>query len=246
MKVFFNNSKGDKICGILEDLNKDKIVIIVHGYSSNKDRVTSTKMAEKLNKRNISTLRIDLYGCGESDGEFEDGTVSEYVDDLNQAINFVKDKGFKDILLFGSSCGGITCLGSALSHPEIVKMALKAPVSDYYNQKIRKKGEDGIKKWRENGSVLYKVKNDKEFRTKYQFFEDSKKWIMYDKVHKIKFPVLILHGDADETVLVEDSKKLVDNLENGQLIIVEGANHQLEVDGSREESYDKFVDWLCS
>jgi len=74
-KLFFKNSKGNKLCGILSSVNKDRIIILCHGFSSNKDTQTFP-ILEKIFNKNISTFRFDFYGHGESEGKFEDITVS--------------------------------------------------------------------------------------------------------------------------------------------------------------------------
>ncbi len=113
-KIFFENSHGLKICGILEEPNnkRDKIVIVVHGYSSNKNRSSAREIAEELIKRNVNSFRIDLYGCGESEGEFENQTITSSVDDISSAIKLMKKRGYKKIDLFGSSAGGLSGFSS--------------------------------------------------------------------------------------------------------------------------------------
>lgn len=71
-KIFFKNSKKQKICGILDEPNSesDEIVIIIHGFSSTKDS-GAKYVAEELSKRNINSIRIDLDNRGESEPRFE-------------------------------------------------------------------------------------------------------------------------------------------------------------------------------
>lgn len=70
-KVNFNNSKGNKLCGILTNPTEDKnkpIIILCHGFSSSKDSSTYTSLAESFTKHDISTFRFDFFGHGESEG----------------------------------------------------------------------------------------------------------------------------------------------------------------------------------
>ena len=134
-KITFQNSKGDNIVGILSNLSENvdvPIIVLCHGFSSGKDSPTYVDLEEQLNSKGVATFRFDFYGHGESDGEFEDITISEAVDDALKAIEFVKGKGFSKVGLFGSSFGGITTLMVASQVDDLLVLGLKAPVSDYY------------------------------------------------------------------------------------------------------------------
>ncbi len=94
-KIFFSNSKGDKLCGVFSNpVNDDSvpIVILCHGFTTSKDSLTNRRLEEVLNKQNVATLRIDLFAHGESEGRFEEITVSEAVDDIINAIKYVQEK----------------------------------------------------------------------------------------------------------------------------------------------------------
>ncbi len=94
-KIYFLNSKGDKLCGILSNPRTNKngpIMILCHGIPSSKDNFTSTHLEKLLNEKNIATLRFDLFGNGESEGNFEEITISECIDDIMQAIRYIKGK----------------------------------------------------------------------------------------------------------------------------------------------------------
>ena len=244
-KLFFKNSKGQKICGILleANLNKEKVVILVHGYSSNKNSNSSKQISEELEKRKISSFRIDLDGCGESEGDFAEQTISSAADDISHAIKLMKNKGYKEISLFGSSMGGIAVMVTALNYPEIRRIGLKAPVSDYPSLKLSRDGKEGIDKWKQDGFNYFKSREG-NLRVNYSFFEDSKKHVMYEQVKKIKSPVLIIHGNVDKSVPVEYSEKVVTRFQNGKLIVLKDADHGLAINEDRSLANKLFADWF--
>jgi pimeloyl-ACP methyl ester carboxylesterase len=47
----------------------------------------------------------------------------------------------------------------------------------------------------------------------------------YEELSKINIPVLVIHGDADRLIPVENGKMLADKIENSELYIVPGAGH---------------------
>src|SRR3989338_745125 len=133
-KIFFQDSNGNNLCGILSNptSNKNKpVIILIHGFNSGKDSSTNTTLLERLNKINISSFRIDLFAHGESDGSFENLTQSEAVDDVLQAIKFLKGLGYEKIGLEGSSFGGLASIMAASQSFDICILALKCPVSSY-------------------------------------------------------------------------------------------------------------------
>ena len=244
-KVFFENSKGQKLCGILEEVNSDKkaIVIIVHGYGSCKNGKTSLDIAKELTARGINAFRIDLDGCGESEGNFAEQTVTSMADDIVSSIKYIESLGYKGIDLLGASGGAISSMVAVLEYPHVRKLALKSPVSDYVEQRIMNWGEEKMKEWKEKGFLILK-KSRGDMRANYSFHEDAHKHIMYDKVKEIKCPTLIIHGNMDSMVSLEQSKKVINGFPNAQLIILKGANHDLSIDGDRSLSNKIFADWL--
>ena len=102
-KIFFKNSKGQRLCGIIEEPNesKNEIVIFVHGFSSSKDSLNVKDVTDELSMRKINSFRIDLDGCGESEGDFAEQTITSTVDDVLNAIRLMEERGYQKISLYG-------------------------------------------------------------------------------------------------------------------------------------------------
>ncbi len=226
-KVYFANSKGDKLCGILSMVSDETrpVIIIAHGHHSTKDRKSYTTIQDILNKKNISTFRFDFYGHGESEGKFENATVSEAVDDILQAIAFLKSRGFKKIGLIGSSYGGLASIMAASKSNDLYVLALKSPVSNYEERERAVKPKEELDDWKRKGYTKYKEDNE-EIKLNYIFFEDFKNNNGYKAAPKIKAQTLIVHGDNDKSVPIEQSIKTAKLIPNGELKIVKGADHR--------------------
>jgi pimeloyl-ACP methyl ester carboxylesterase len=61
-----------------------------------------------------------------------------------------------------------------------------------------------------------------------KFIIDSAKLDIYGETEKYDKPVLILHGDADQLVPLEYSKRYNSVLRNSKLIVVKGAGHSFD------------------
>ena len=229
-KIFFENSKGIKLCGVLSNPTEDKqrpIIILCHGFCTSKKSTTCIRLEEILNESEFSSFRIDLFGHGESEGKFENITISEAVDDILSTINFLKQKCYTKIGLQGSSFGGLASILVASKSNDLFVLTLKCPVSDYYQLLIDKYSSEDIKKWKEDGFTTYETIDKKQkLKLNYSFYEDAMKIDCYEAAKKIKIPTLIVHGDQDESVKVEQSKKTVQTIPNCKLEIIEGADHR--------------------
>lgn len=64
-KLYFQNSKGNKLCGILSNSTGNTslpVIILVHGFSSNKNTTNFVKLKDILDQKNIATFRFDVFG----------------------------------------------------------------------------------------------------------------------------------------------------------------------------------------
>ena len=242
-KVYFKNSKGLNLCGILSNPTPSKekpIMILCHGFSTNKNSRTYVRLQEILNKHQISTFRFDFFGHGESEGNFEDITISEAVDDILNAIKFLKNQGYTKIGLVGSSFGGIASLMAASKTNDLFVLALKSPVSNYEEREYATKSKEELEEWKNKGYRYYISGDGRRLKLNYTFFEDFKNNNGYKAAQKIKIPTLIVHGDKDESVPIEQSKKIASLIKNCRLEIIEGADHRY----SKPEDFKKMLDLI--
>ncbi|MDD3223759.1 MAG: hypothetical protein PHX70_03460 [Clostridium sp.] len=90
--------KRDQIIlkGILEkpkNISKCPIVILMHGFTSNKGMDNNSILyilAHKLLDRNIASVRFDFNGLGESSGNLMDMTVENEIEDGKAILEYVK------------------------------------------------------------------------------------------------------------------------------------------------------------
>ncbi len=243
-KVFFNGEIG-RICGVLHKVDdSSKIVIVVHGFSSNKE-TGAVDISRELNKVGVNALRIDLDNQGESELDFETGAcIPNYVKQVEAAISYCKGLGYKEISLIGGSYGGLVVFAVALSHPEIKRMVLRVPVVDHKEHVIWKYGEEKLEEFKENGVVLYFNKNNEKFDVTFDFIEKSYPYSMYDRAGEVRIPTLIIQGDEDEAVEPDAARRAVKFFSNGKLYVVKGAGHNLGVGGDFSEGLKVLVDFF--
>lgn len=210
-------------------------MILCHGFTTSKDSYTYVRLEEILNGKGISTFRFDFFAHGESEGEFEDITISEAVDDILNAIKFMKESGYSKIGLVGSSFGGIASVIVASKTDYLFILALESPVSDDLGKLVAQESRQEIETWKERGFIYYTSSNGRKLKLNYSFFEDDEKVNGYEAAKKIKIPTFIVHGDNDESVPIEQSKKIVGLIDNSRLEVIKGADHRYSKPGDFEK-----------
>jgi dipeptidyl aminopeptidase/acylaminoacyl peptidase len=242
--VEFQNSKGNKLVGILNKTdNKDWILIMAHGFSSNKNTKNFVKLSQMLSLKSVSTFRFDFWGHGESGGKFEDITISEAVDDILNAIKFIKGLGYKKIGLLGSSFGGISSIMASSKTTDLSFLTLKSPVSDYWELEKGRYTKEELEDWKNKGVREYED-DGKFMKLNYSFVEDFDNNNAYEVAKDIKIPTLIVHGDSDDDVPYSQSQKLVSILPNAQLITIMGANHRYTEADHAEQMLNAFYGFI--
>ena len=239
-EIFFENENGLRLCGVLSNPTNDSaapIVVLCHGFVTDKGGLTFVALEKALNDENISTFRFDFFGHGESAGKFEDITITREKLDIFATIKFLKSSGFSKIALVGSSSGGGAAIMAAAEIPDLFALVLKAPAVDHLELEIAERGREGIARWKKDGSVIYERSNGEKFKLNYSFFEDLKNNIGFDVADKIAAPTLIVHGDADRDVPILQSIEAQKLIPDCRLEVFPGADHKF----TKSEDFEMMI-----
>lgn len=235
------DSKSGKVAFTHNKAGADSVVILGHGYLSSRNSRTNQKLVELLNKEGISTIAFDMYGHGESEGDIERLTVSRVVDNVVAVYDFAKSEGYNKIGLSGASFTGIVSLIAATKR-DFTVLALKCPVFDSKKLWDDRHGQEGVKRWKEQGYV-------KPFEKKWYFeaYEDALQYDMEELAAGISIPTLVVHGDKDVTVDISHAKDIIRCISGEKkLVIIEGADHFFRNERHFSMMVDESVQWLVS
>ena len=94
-----------------DGISHPPVVLNLHGFGGSLSgyKYAHTHLARVLEAKGIACLRFDFYGCGESDGEFEEMTFTGLLEDTQDVYEWLKEQDFVDtdkIILSGQSMGG--------------------------------------------------------------------------------------------------------------------------------------------
>jgi len=230
-KLKFNNSRGITLAGILYTSKKDRVIIMCHGYTSDKYMEGRTEtLASKLLYSGFDCFSFDFSGCGES--EDDSISITKEVEDLQSAVNFVKSLGYNKIAFYGHSLGALICLLAYT--PDIVTMVLSAALTDTIIQELKAEySVEKINELRSKGQI--KLEISKGFRKflliDKQMLIDMEEINQENILSNVKCSVLIIHGDTgpDEPILLSKTQKGMKFFPNkASLEVIKGADHSFK------------------
>ncbi|WP_330286115.1 alpha/beta hydrolase [Streptomyces sp. NBC_00576] len=202
-------------------------VVFVHGFTSNRIELPNfVAMSRLLEAHGIASVRFDLSGHGESDGDFFDVTITGEIAETRAVLQTVRTFDFVDperIGLVGMSMGGVVAGIVAAEEPGIVALCLWSPaaVAPFEIGSGYLKGRRLAPEIAEKGYV-----DTDGHRMSPALVEDIAGLDVYGRSSGYAGPVHILHGDKDDIGPIEYVRRYLDHYDgDAHLEIVEGADH---------------------
>ena len=238
-KVSFKNSVGLTLVGILQvPQNPRKMaVVIAHGFTGHKDANFIPELASHLQSQDFMVLRFDFSGNGESEGKFEEGTWTQFADDLHSAINFLRNIHHGPVAVIGFSMGGAVSIITYSKYKNFDKLVLIAPAIKPASDRFLKMAWASIK---EKGYVEFEDIKGRKWRLNKDYFEDRERYNLLELSKEIDIPVLIIIGDKDDTVSIDAAREFYrQRPEDRKFVVIKGENHVFH---NRAESLIRYID----
>lgn len=217
------------------------VLIFCHGFKGFKSWGFFDWFAREACKQGVAVVKFNFAWNGTTQANpneitdfeaFGNNNYSKELDDLNRVITWLETCEYaprmdlKQLALCGHSRGGSICLLQA-SGDKRVKSVITWAAPIEFDSFFRK---ETIEQWQKTGKVDVKNSRTGEVYPLYkQFYDDyqahknnldiEKACIILDK------PLLIIHGDADESVLVEHAERMYELVPHSIFIRVMGGTH---------------------
>lgn len=241
--------KGKHEKDILADLffteNKLKkdVVIFCHGYKGYKDWGAWDQVAEKFARNNFFFVKMNFShngGTPEQPIDFPDleafgnNNFIKELDDLKTVMDWLSSQEIAPgemnsvkLSLIGHSRGGGIVLLKASEDPRVQQVATWAGVSDFGSRFPVGKA---LEEWKKNGvAYVHNGRTKQEMPHYFQFFtsfkENEARLNIENAVSRLNIPYLIVHGDQDETVPIEEARNLNSWGKGSKLEIIKEGNH---------------------
>ncbi len=221
------SSNGREIFGVLHLPNKKNApcVVMCHGYGGNKlgnDRRTFVKAARYFAKNGLAAFRFDFFGCGDSEGDFKDQTITTQIRNLTNAITFLQNSNSVDrkkIGVMGWSRGSAICILAASKDARIRCVVSWAGEDDFRNtwankyiREVKKRGQ--IYFWWWNTMITKRL------------LLDEKKYNIIKSARKLRIPFLVVHGTRDENITLVQGETLYKAAKMPKkILIIKNADH---------------------
>ncbi len=245
IKVSTINGFNEKLVGIetIPSVKKSKYptAILVHGFGSNKEETNGgfNEFAKNLSAEGFLVYRFDFSGCGESDGDYSETSLSKLKSDLSKILEFVQSQSKVDnsrIGILGQSFGTATAI---TLEPKVKCIVLMSSIvnSKEILAELFGKGynPDGISTRIKPNGVITKIKP--------QFWKDFENHNLLESIKNIHCPILFIHGSKDYRVPVANMESYFQNANDPkEKAIIDGGDHGLRP--YRNKMYKIVVDWF--
>ena len=217
------------------------LVIFLHGFTSCKEKPHNIASCAAMREAGCATLRVDLYGHGESGGEFRRHTLYKWIANTLAVIDYAKGLDFvTDIFLSGHSQGGLTAALAAGMEPDHVKgLILRAPAFM-------------IPECARNGNMLGRCFDPLHIPDTVEVIEGltldgnyirvAQTIHVEDAIGRFPGPVLLIHGDEDDVVPLQSVVEAARRYRQCRLEVIPGETHHF--DRHPERMKELIRDWL--
>jgi pimeloyl-ACP methyl ester carboxylesterase len=217
--------------------NRGPTILFLPGYMSDMQGGKAQAIEAWAIRNGRAMVRFDYAGCGESEGKFEDQTLTSWRDDVMLIIELVV-RG--PVVLVGSSMGGWLMLMAAMALPSDVKgligIAAAPDFTDWgYTQaeKMMLLQDGRLEQPSPYGAPVITT------RALWQSGEANR---LLNRTIPVDCPVRLLHGQRDADVPWHHSPHLAERLRSDdvQVTLVKDGDHRL----SRDQDIALILDTL--
>jgi len=237
-------SRGEHLVGLLKKPEKptERLVIISHSFKGDKDyQPIMHFFSEEMHKREYATLRFDFYGSGESGGfkHFPEATVSSEVEDLENVMQFARNKGYNKLHLVGLSLGATVSVMAYDDH--IDSMVLWSPAFNL------KRMHERYRKAFQGKNFIYRERNFTSERIKFgrAMWEEMADIDLKGNLSLISCPVMVAYGFDDREERIMEIEEYFNFFNNQSLLVgIEGGDHDFLVPEAMRELIKKSADFI--
>lgn len=241
--LMFIQDDGIRLSAILEkpeNAEECPLVIVLHGFTSSKDRPHTIRAAAAMREAGFATLRMDLYGHGESSGEFRHHTLYKWISNTMSAIEWAREEGYTELYLSGHSQGGLVAtLAGGMEADRISGLILRAPAF-MIPQCCREGSLLGTQI--DPNRIPDSIHVIKGLELDGNYVRVAQTVHVEEAAERFGNPVLILHGDEDDTVPLSVSQEMERHFKNCELAVMAGETHHFDRHPEQMETIIR--DWM--
>ncbi|MED4885197.1 alpha/beta hydrolase family protein [Bacillus smithii] len=227
------------------------LVVICHGFIGSRVGVNRLfyKAAQELAEDRYVVIRFDYAGCGESDGDYGQTGLDDFIDQTNHVIDFGLQLNGVDadqLVLLGHSLGGAVASWIAANDSRVKKLILWAPVGQPYKDIVAIVGEKEVEKLKQKTFIDYMG-----YQLTSRFFRSLSLYHPLKEASRFQGDVIILHGTNDEDISAEYCLRydsIFQTREKGtcEKRLIAGANHTFSSCVDQRDLFSETRRWLAA
>lgn len=224
------------------------VAIYLHGFGSHRAGEKALALERTLTGRGCGFARFDFRGHGDSEGSFAGLTLTRLLEDVERAVAAVAAlvapgaaAGAPPLLLIGSSLGGLAAAWHAMAPRELrlplAGLVLIAPAFRMVERYVDAVGPAGRARWERKGRHRFAGRWF-DFELSWDAVVDARRYPHATLLERLALPVLVLHGDADDTTPLALSEEFARGCRRTrpQLVVIQGGDHRLTAHLARLEA----------
>ena len=226
------------------------LIVFLHGFVGSKvgEHRLFVKASRYLVEKGYGVFRFDFSGCGESDGDYEDVTVTNQLNEVQSVLNYLstnKKVDAENIILIGHSLGGAVASITAARDKRISKLILWSPVGKPFEDITGILGEVNVAIAKSKGKVDYNG-----YYVSHTFLEDLKNHQPLEAICSYKDEAFIIHAKEDEDVPKEHANRYFEALDQRgckkevDKHFIDHADHTFSSYAFEEELFSKSFKWI--
>ena len=196
---------GDRI------LDQNRQLLFITGFLSKRWGNKSKALAELCREHQWGFCCFDFRGNGDSEGEFRDYTLSDWLDDARRVLKMMNDG--PPVTMIGSSLGGwlAWCLGQEF--PQVKQLVLLAPAFNMMGKRANEISSTRREQWKATGWMPWADDAlHQDFPLSWKWVEESEA-LWTQRFHSLRrVPTTILHGLQDDVILPQGSWEFTEEL----------------------------------
>jgi putative redox protein len=243
--VHFYNHQGEKLAGTLHlpDRRDGCGVVFGHCFTCSRHTLIIRQACNELASEGVLALRFDFSGNGQSEGEFSASNYSKQIAEMQTAADVIAEKGARWIGLAGHSMGAVIAVLTAARTRSVKAVCTLAGRLSGLNA-THFFGKKQLKELEDTGRVSFSSRG-RSLQLSTEFFADANQYNLPETVKSLRTPLMVVHGDADEIIPVQDAylaKTL--NPEYTELVVIPGADHMFSAETHRSRTSKLVVKWF--
>jgi esterase/lipase len=230
--IQYQNFNNHQLAAVLHDTGSKNIVIFCHGFRSSNIGPNRffVKIARQLAEKNISSLRFDQYGSGNSEGDFFDSSFIDWIESTKFIAKNYLDKGHQ-VSLLGQSMGGAVVIAVGAEISTLTSIVAWSPDPNIGNFKTPESGTS------EEGEQVVQAR----------YWQEAYNTEIANKLALVKSPTYVVQCTEDKYVNEENREAITKNARPNHIIDnMEGYPHSNWTYKQSKDIIEKTVKFLVN